>query len=190
MDPNAPVTQAGLAGWAGPGAGLDLMTALSWPIATMQPGEARDSYSSGAGVMIACAATALESVKVNALGCLVTTGGVTGSGVNGLMLAGLGGNPLGVTGSMTSAFGSTGYAIGNLTAPVEVEQGQTCYLCLLAHFSGSDPGIAGRAGPALPVTGVWNVRPALIFTGVSALQQFDPAAGSAFPGCYFLFGQN
>src|SRR5260370_38922553 len=117
------------------------MRALSWPIATMQPGEAQDSYSSGAGVMIACAATALESVKVNQLGCLVTSAGVTPSGVNGMMLAGPTGYKLGATGSMASAFGSTGYAIGNLTAPVDVIQGQSYYLCLLAHFSGSGHGI-------------------------------------------------
>ena len=140
--------------------------------------------------MIACAATALESVKVNALGCLVTTGGVTGSGVDGMMLAGLSVNRLGATGSMTSAFGSTGYAVGSLAAPVDVEQGQTVYLCLLANFLGSDPGIAGRAGPALPPTGVWSVRPALIFTGITALGSFNPAAGSVFPGSYLMFGQN
>jgi hypothetical protein len=179
-----------LGAWPGAPAGLAPAGAFGWALATMTPGEARDSYSMDAGVTLWTACTAAVTAEISTLGVLLVSGGVTSSGVNVMGIADRQGDLIEVTGSMTTALGSAGFAEGDLPAPCSVVQGATYYLGLLCNFSVSGPGAAGRAGPIVPpVPGGEEVVPAVILTGQTSLVSFTPGSGNAFSGYLFGYGR-
>jgi hypothetical protein len=93
--------------------------------------------------------TATEAAVITKLGALLSAAGVTpGAGVNRLALFTEAGVQAAVTGDMTTAFESTGFAEGTIT-PYTLTEGANYYLMILTSFTGTVPSVAG---PSLSVT--------------------------------------
>lgn len=114
--------------------GLGLLTA--------DPRMSGVTYQLTPGDLVLCLMTPSKTKTISSLAAWVTAAGVTGSGVNALMLYSEAGVLIDQTGDMTATWSSTGMVEGAMGASHTVTVGTNYYLGFLTHFSGTSPHFA------------------------------------------------
>lgn len=144
-----------------------------------------------AGNHVACLAVAPKNATVTTLGIQVTTGGVTGSGVNSLQLYTEAGVLIDQTGDMTTAFGSIGFAEGAMGGAQQLTAGTNYYLAVLTHFSGTLPKFAATGTASTANIPVLNSHYAAVFKTLqtSAPSSFTPSSYSLNSGHYIIYAR-
>lgn len=149
------------------------------------------TYAQTAGDLVFCLCTPSRTKSISTLGVWVTAAGVTGSGVNALMLFAENGTLIDQTGDMTSAFSSTGAAEGAMGGSHTVTAGVNYYLGVLTHFSGTTPHLAATGTTQTANFPVVGGHYTAIFKSAQASvpASFTPSSYTANSGYYIVWGR-
>lgn len=170
---------SGNGSWAYPGAllGADRSPAIFGLVAQTTPvygTNLKTNQTAGTAYLALIRVPAGQTISK--LSVIVGTAGVTSSGTNQLGLFSASGTLLTVTGDMTTAFSSTGWAEGTLGASQTPSVDTNYYIGTLTHFSGTVPAFEVfnlvNAPPAIN-----GVYPTQTLTSVANLATFTPGAG-------------
>lgn len=149
------------------------------------------TYQQTPGDYVLQLCTATKTRTISKLALWVTAAGVTGSGVNALVICDEAGNLIDQTGDMTTAWSSTGMPEGTLGGSHIVTAGTNYYLGFLTHFSGTSPhcGATGTAQTAnFPLAN--GHRTAIFKSGVTSVPlSFDPASYTPNSGYFVMYAR-
>lgn len=170
------------AGWAEM-LGLGLLTA--------DPRMSAVTYQLTSGDLVLQLCTPSKTKSISTLGVWVTAAGVTGSGVNALMLFNESGTLIDQTGDMTTAFSSTGMAEGALGGSHTVTVGTNYYLGFLTHFSGTSPHFAATGTTQTANFPVINGHYLAIFKSgqASVPSSFTPSSYTPNSGYFIMYAR-
>jgi hypothetical protein len=119
-----------------------------------------------AGTLIMCRVWVPSAMTLTKLGVWMQTAGITSSGVNGMAIYDAAGNLLNQTGDMSTQMASANqYVEGTLAASVNLSANTSVYLAIMAHFSGGNPTISGKAITGANFVAINGFRPSVYLTG-------------------------
>lgn len=128
-------------------------------------------------------------VVVTNLGVLMHSAGVTTSGVNAMGLYDASGVLIDNTGDMTSllAGSAPNYIEAAIGTPRTLSDNTNYYFCLLTHFSGTVPKVAGSLVMSVNIPSIkGNVPTIAISTQTNLPASFNPATAAKNNGVYLL----
>jgi len=118
------------------------------------------------GTLITCRVWVPSAMTLTKLGTWMQAAGITSSGVNGMAIYDAAGNLLDQTGDMSTQLASANqYVEGTLGGSVNLTANTSVHLAILAHFSGGNPTISGKAITGTNFVAINGVRPSVYLTG-------------------------